>query len=198
MKLHYLAAATLLLGTSALAWQPEPQTAEIAATIVEAKDGAAESSWGMKEAADDVQAEPAAVAWDEPNPDPNLDLAAKPDDVHHEAADTGDSGMGGPIETAAADLAPRPAAGNYPPCAPGPGDDNCIQLYEPGVEVALASWNAPTGGLSQPGEAMASAETALEPDTGVGGPYEPVDVAMNGDGLIEPDLGETADFETDI
>ncbi len=31
-------------------------------------------------------------------------------------------GMGGPI-----------AETDYPPCAPGPGDDRCIQLYEPGV-----------------------------------------------------------------
>ena len=34
-------------------------------------------------------------------------------------------GMGGPI-----------AETDYPPCAPGPGDDRCIQLYEPGVTGA--------------------------------------------------------------
>jgi len=34
-------------------------------------------------------------------------------------------GMGGPI-----------AETGYPPCAPGPGDDRCIQLYEPGVTGA--------------------------------------------------------------
>lgn len=33
------------------------------------------------------------------------------------------SGMGGPIEERT----------NYPPCRPGAGDDNCIQLYERGV-----------------------------------------------------------------
>ena len=31
--------------------------------------------------------------------------------------------MGGPTEERA----------GYPPCDPGPGDDNCIQLYEKGV-----------------------------------------------------------------
>ena len=49
------------------------------------------------------------------------------------------TGMGGPFEDGLAgadDLTPRPAADNYPPCRPGPGDDRCIQLYEPGVTGA--------------------------------------------------------------
>ena len=33
--------------------------------------------------------------------------------------------MGGPIDET-----------GYPPCSPGPGDDRCIQLYEPGVTGA--------------------------------------------------------------
>ena len=28
----------------------------------------------------------------------------------------------------------------YRPCRPGPGDDHCIQLYEPGVRAAYARW----------------------------------------------------------
>ena len=60
------------------------------------------------------------------------------------------------------DLSPRPAAQNYPACAPGPGDDRCIQLYEPGVQVALASWSGPTGGLDNG-------------QTGMGGPEEEID-----------------------
>ena len=80
-----------------------------------------------------------------------------------------ESGVGGPDEIAATDLTPRPAAGNYPPCDPGPGDDNCIQLYEPGVRTALASWNAPTGGLDQ--------GTA----TAMGGPYEAADDELTAD-----------------
>ena len=79
-------------------------------------------------------------------------------------------GVGGPEEVMVAgnavDLTPRPATHNYPPCSPGPGDDNCIQLYEPGVRAQLAGWNAPTGGLAD-----SSTTTAM------GGPYEPVDTA---------------------
>jgi hypothetical protein len=76
------------------------------------------------------------------------------------------AGMGGPYEevygAGGVSLTPRPADRNFPPCRPGPGDDNCIQLYEPGVREYLASWDRPTGGLQ-------GSETAM------GGPYEPVD-----------------------
>ena len=75
------------------------------------------------------------------------------------------AGMGGPYEevygSGTVSLTPRPATENYPPCDPGPGDDNCIQLYEPGVRDQLASWNRATGGLAD-----GSATTAM------GGPYE--------------------------
>ena len=64
------------------------------------------------------------------------------------------TGMGGPLETAAA--TPQPSTGTYPACDPGPGDDRCIQLYEPGVRAALASWT----GVSDKQIAM-------------GGPFEP-------------------------
>jgi hypothetical protein len=96
-----------------------------------------------------------------------------------------------PETLAAADIAPRPAAQNYPACRPGPGDDNCIQLYEPGVRLALASWTQPTGGFAD-GQA-----------TAMGGPYEPVDeaagieTAMAGDGTVDADIGEMpADEDT--
>ena len=65
------------------------------------------------------------------------------------ATDTGlkspDTGMGGPVESAA----------TYPPCDPGPGDDRCIQLYEPGVRTALAAWKDANSNV------------------GMGGPLEP-------------------------
>ena len=174
MKRTYIAAAALLLGTSAFAWAP-------------AKDKPLETTW--------EQSAPTAG-------DPDLDLAENPDATDPEAADTkvadtGDNGVGGPLETAdaapamapALDLATRPATQNYPPCAPGPGDDNCIQLYEPGVRTALAGWNQPAGGL-------ADGQSA----TAMGGPYEPVGgeaagMAMNGDGVVDPALGETAAVE---
>ncbi|WP_129792501.1 hypothetical protein [Sphingosinicella sp. CPCC 101087] len=76
------------------------------------------------------------------------------------------AGMGGPYEdvygAGSVSLTPRPADANYPPCSPGPGDDNCIQLYERGVRDQLASWSRPTGGLQ-------GSETAM------GGPFEPAD-----------------------
>jgi len=229
MKRTYIAAAALLLGTSAFAWAPssapvahdakDPVAVGAVGAIDKSKD--AGSGWWTE----DSRMQPAAFeSWgDQPEPgagDPDLDLSeapAAPDadsdwlaEPDPEAIDTGitdaATGMGGPDESAeavadasaAAELAPRPAAQNYPPCRPGPGDDNCIQLYEPGVRVALASWNQPTGGLAQPGEAMAAAEPLGEPAaTAVGGPYEPVaddgadETAMAGDGLLEPEMGET-------
>ncbi len=80
-----------------------------------------------------------AVTWQEPEPaaeaDPDLDLAETPvDEAPLEAtAETTVETTAAPVEIAAADLTTRPAAGNYPACDPGPGDDSCIQLYEPGV-----------------------------------------------------------------
>ena len=44
----------------------------------------------------------------------------------------------------------------WPACRPGPGDDRCIQAYEPGVKQAYDQW------------AMSAS------DTGMGGPFEPV------------------------
>ena len=46
--------------------------------------------------------------------------------TEHMASTMSHEGMGGPIEERT----------SYPPCDPGPGDDNCIQLYEPGVTGA--------------------------------------------------------------
>ena len=169
----------------------------------EAKVVPAAASWwsddmASKTAKEGPKLEPtAAAAWaddeavilakkGEGNPD--LDLAVKPDDVQPDQVGTG---VGGPLEevdTAAvspSDLTPRPATRNYPPCDPGPGDDNCIQLYEPGVRAALASWNPPA-------------------DTGMGGPYEPVNASvdtatvttMAGDGHVDGALGEVLDDET--
>lgn len=103
--------------------------------------------------------------------------------------DQSESGMGGPLEettgtTKSLDLTPRQATENYPPCSPGPGDDRCIQLYEPGVRAQLASWNQPTGGLADH-----SATAAM------GGPYEPVDV--EDDGKVELAAADTDPTLTD-
>ena len=90
-----------------------------------------------------------------------------------------------------------PPASAYPPCAPGPGDDSCIQLYEPGVRQALAASHrgdatpAPRPGMGGPDE-----ETAVEGAPGMaadagGRPTGPVGTTVNdpvdaqGAGLIE-------------
>lgn len=92
-----------------------------------------------------------------------------------------------PVQTAALDLSPRPATQNYPACDPGPGDDSCIQLYEPGVQTALASWNGQTGGFAGDGAiqtAMGGPEEDMAADPGV----EPVETAY----AEEPAPVETA------
>ena len=130
-----------------------------------------------------------------------------------------EEGVGGPYE-AVAEATPRAAAQNYPACRPGPGDDRCIQLYEPGVRAELATWNQPSGGFAGSGEIqvadstteterlnqlaladsasalqaaqMAAAEPVATDAVAVGGPYEPVEEAalMNGDGTVDTAMGE--------
>ena len=205
MKSFALAAAALLFSTSALAFAP---STEPAAAPAVAKDPLVVTS---VEATPVVQ--PAsAVSWESAG-DPDLDLAVDPDAEEANftgmggpeepvAVEPADETLGAddvapapetlaaadsapaPEALAAADIAPRPAAQNYPACRPGPGDDSCIQLYEPGVRVSLASWTQPTGGLAD------GTQTAM------GGPYEPVegagaDLAMAGDGNVDTDMGET-------
>jgi hypothetical protein len=180
MKIYLAAAGALLIGTSALAYDAveADKLASLAATQqlkAAVLDVVAEAV--VAETARAVAAASAEEAGVAAGGDPDLDLAVNP------------NGMGGPLEevtpaTAAVDLTPRPAAQNYPPCRPGPGDDSCIQLYEPGVREELASWNRPTGGLGDG-----------QPQTAMGGPYEPVeggtaDTAMNGDGALDVAIGE--------
>ena len=226
MKRTYIAAAALLLGTSAFAWaqssEPvakDPMAVEIVkptvAEVVAAKDQAAQTKTAALSDEEAVLQPASLETWsDQPAPESaDLDLSEDPDTTDTlaepdvEATDTGmtdvsTAGVGGPEEvvtTAAADLTPRAAAHNYPPCSPGPGDDNCIQLYELGVRTALASWNQPTGGLAGSGEAFAAAEATDETATSaVGGPYEPTgasDTAWAGDGSVDPASGETAEVE---
>jgi hypothetical protein len=154
---------------------------------------------GYAESSDDIARAKLALASAKMDPALDGTQTAMSDKVDPAVTATADTGMGGPVEadaTTMASLTPRPATQNYPPCEPGPGDDNCIQLYERGVRAQLASWNAPTGGLAD-----GSATTAM------GGPYEPVtdhseasatgaigtDAAMNGDGVTDPVAGETTD-----
>jgi hypothetical protein len=72
--------------------------------------------------------------------------------------------MGGPTE----DM--------WPACRPGPGDDNCIQLYEPGVTTALAALKSGA-------------------ETGMGGPLEPApeDAKPAADDVDHSAMGHDAD-----
>jgi len=117
-----------------------------------------------------------AIGDDTPSPDePTVfDTAATP-------VEAGTGGPYEPVETAAADVAPRAAAENYPACRPGPGDDRCIQLYEPGVRAELASWTQPTGGFA------GSSDTQVA----MGGPYEPVDSATETERLNQQALADS-------
>lgn len=224
MKRIYLAAGTLLLGTSALAWAAGDSTGKSAepTAITEAKSAGGDVSkvawWNAVDSKLDAAGlgvksavEGKAVAAKEQTETDmaeakiaalNAEMASDPG-VQAKLAMAGtkeQAGVGGPLEeggqVASADLTPRPATMNYPPCDPGPGDDRCIQLYEEGVREQLASWNRPTGGLLDH-----SATTAM------GGPYEPAESdavadasatiheAMNGDGTVDLAAGETAETE---
>lgn len=236
MKFHPFAAAAMLLASgSALAYAPHYDMNKHDLSAVAGKGAELASfkaDYDMK-ADHHMKAESAAyfadgkpmvvpaatVTWDKADPmvsgepDPDLDLSETSIDENMPHAPA----MGGPLDDmAATDTTPRPATQNYPACQPGPGDDSCIQLYEPGVETALASWTAPTGGVAEPGEAMAAIATteslnaeslalasaqvdAIRADgtalasvettePAVGGPYEPV---------ADEELAMNGDFEVD-
>lgn len=217
MKSFSLAAAALLFSTSALAFAPstEPAAAPAVAKdplVVSSTETmatapflqtASAGTWdaAVTEAGDpdldlavDPEAEQASLTGmggpEEPVDVEPADETLGADDVAPAPETLAATDVAPAPETtlAAADIAPRPAAQNYPACRPGPGDDSCIQLYEPGVRVALASWTQPTGGLAD------GTQTAM------GGPYEPVDgagtdMAMAGDGIVDMGMGEMAKDE---
>lgn len=142
-----------VLQPAAAAWMDEEAVKPADDESVAKVDKLVDDKWALKD-------EPAPVAEGVGGP---LDEQVGP--APRAQAASGGRGDLLMVEATALDSAPRPAAHNYPPCDPGPGDDNCIQLYEPGVRTALASWNAPTGGL------------AGDNQVAMGGPYEPVEAA---------------------
>ncbi|MBX3561412.1 MAG: hypothetical protein KF780_06320 [Sphingomonas sp.] len=195
MKAYYIGAAALLLGTSALAGK---MAIDVADPAFDAKPVAAGWSEGFGPVIDKGMAptsEPLAYtgkgmddSWAAADPPAQLDPAdpVLTDDPAGTGApvDTLDAttayGEAAPVQTAALDLTPRPATHNYPACEPGPGDDSCIQLYEPGVEIALASWTGETGGFA--GESTAFA---------MGGPDEAEEIGH--EAPIETAMVDTAD-----
>jgi hypothetical protein len=197
MKRIYLAAGALLLGTSAFAWAPSSQPV-------------AHSDKELTAAVDPGAKAPSTMLVAKSNDLPKVDESV----VKGEAA----SASWIADDQTLAETTPQPAAGNYPPCSPGPGDDHCIQLYERGVRAQLASWEQPTGTLADnsatnavggPYEPVADTTLASEMGgastpadmskyTGTGGPEETADdaaLAMNGDGAVDAGLGETTTDE---
>jgi hypothetical protein len=188
MKRIYFAAGALLLGTSALAWTPSSAPVAHSDKLI-----AAVPISGAKA--------------------PPAKLVAKSNDLPKVVKAEAASASWIADDQTLAETTPQPATTNYPPCSPGPGDDHCIQLYEPGVRAQLANWDRPTGTLAEnsatdavggpyePVDTSLAAEMGGAPTptdasayTGMGGPEEPV-LAMNGDGAVDAALGETATEE---
>ena len=156
MKRILMTAAALMLGTSALAWAPADKSAgdftalQTNKSVAKSPDS---SFMGLAGTAAMAAWESAAklMTKHEDQAKPLMASAdsgrdkAKPESGSMDMAGK-ETGMGGPVETAAT---------GYPPCDPGPGDDRCIQLYERGVHSALAQWKG------------------TEAEVGMGGPYEP-------------------------
>jgi hypothetical protein len=177
MKSIYLAAGVLLIGTSALAWAPS--TPPVA----------------RSDKAPTAAVDPAAKA-------PAATLVAKSNDLPKIVKAEAASASWIADDQSLAETTPQPAAGNYPPCRPGPCDDHCIQLYEHGVRAQLANWDRPTGTLAdnsatngmggpyEPVDTTLATEMGGGAYAGTGGPEEPV-LAMNGDGAVDTALGET-------
>ncbi|WP_166036674.1 hypothetical protein [Sphingosinicella sp. YJ22] len=137
--------ATYNMGT--YSWTAAPQLAQAAWTGAMTYDEAAAWTADKPMALTDAQIAE-KEAWVAANPmAASTDVAAKLDNKPMESAD----GQGGPYEPVA-----NANMSSWPACDPGPGDDRCIQLYEPGVRGAYAQWSAGR-------ERMA-----------MGGPYEPV------------------------
>lgn len=179
MKMIFLGAAGLLLSGTALSAADlgkgmAPPSAPVAskatgalgesmignATLIDwpVKNGTAApvtEAKTMDAPAKALKAKPEPAAADAPS----TTAMADPANTAGKASLATYDGMGGPDEPVAA---AAPAA-SYRACSPGPGDDNCIQLYEPGVRASYAAWQA----ANLPGAAQ----------TGMGGPEEPVDTA---------------------
>lgn len=155
--------ATYNMGT--YSWTAAPQLGQAAWTGAMTYDEAAAWTADKPMALTDAQIAE-KEAWVAANPmAASTDVAAKLDNKPLASAD----GQGGPYEpVASADTT------SWPACDPGPGDDRCIQLYEPGVRGAYAQWSAGRERLAMGGplepvtsdKAAVGAEPTTEP-TGV-------------------------------
>lgn len=158
MKYVIMGAAGLLLSTSALAATPQakgmstPVSTAIAAKDSDSLDAsmignAITIDWPAKrEDARAIDRKHILAAAKAPLEAPAVETPSTV--AMSEAVEEGTyEGVGGPedpVDASDAIAAAAPAA-SYRACAPGPGDDNCIQLYEPGVSEAYAAWQANSG-----------------------------------------------------
>lgn len=172
MKYLILGAAGLLLSGTAMAGVPSSKAMNGASASIAAKDsdGLGESmignaitiDWPAKRA--DARAADRKHFADAATAPSEVPGAETPSTTAMSAADDdGLTGMGGPEEPIDGAMTASASAANYRACSPGPGDDNCIQLYERGVPEALASWEASRMG----GERLA-----------MGGPDEADEIAL--------------------
>jgi len=133
MRKILITAAALTLGTSAHAWQPSMDVGVTKPAMAKLATDSVKAAWQTEM---DAKTELAAYG-SATSTTLDVDTAGYPM--------AKGSAVGGP-EEASVDM--------WPTCRPGPGDDRCIQLYEPGVLPALAALK------SQSNVAM-------------GGPFEP-------------------------
>ncbi|HEX8366890.1 MAG TPA: hypothetical protein VF603_16540 [Allosphingosinicella sp.] len=182
MKKYVVTAAALMLGTSALAWAPAEEAhigamqagtwiSEMSAGKTPQSFAAFDDKGAMKAQTAAYDASPAATSDDGKKALAGLDESLVETAAAEGFKDTADAAAGKPaVETASLDGkteiatsgteagmgGPIEEAQGYPACRPGPGDDNCIQLYERGVTQALAGWKGSDSGVA------------------MGGPFEPV------------------------
>lgn len=211
MKYVIMGAAGLLLSTSAYAAMPQTKAMSTSASpTVAAKDSdslgasmignAITIDWPAKRAdARAIDRKHIITAAKTPLEAPAAE-APSTAAMSDAADDAAYDGVGGPDEAldAGGAIAAAAPAASYRACAPGPGDDNCIQLYEPGVREALASWDASRvngeqlamGGPEEPIETAAAEETGAELAA-----YEPLpeDAVMPAsEDVVEKDSPDTA------
>lgn len=158
MKYLILGAAGLLLSGTAMAGVPsnKAMSGATAPAAIKASDGLGEAmignaitiDWPAKRAdARAVDTKHIIAAAKAPSEVPGAETPSTT--ALSDAGDDEDyTGMGGPEEPVGA-VTTTASASNYRACSPGPGDDNCIQLYEPGVAEAFASWEASRAGGEQ-------------------------------------------------
>jgi hypothetical protein len=191
MKTIIFGAASLLLGTSAYAATPQakgmstPASPTVAAKDTDSLDAsmignAITIDWPAKRAdARAIDRKHIITAAKAPLEAPAAEtpstaaMGAAADDATYD-------GVGGPEESSDAPPVRAFAARDYPPCT-SEAQDSCIQLYEPGVSEALASWQTSHGGQQT---AMGGPEEPIEEATGTKGAEAAADQPLPEDAVM--------------